>query len=59
MNYQVDAVASSANGYGFVIRDSRDTPLVHFEFEHRDKAQEAHRIISQTIANATKITPLR
>lgn len=57
MNYQVNAVAASTDGYGFSITDSRGKPLVHFEFEHMDKAKEAHRIIGQTIAIATKITP--
>jgi hypothetical protein len=57
MNYQVNAVASSTGGYGFSITDSRIIALVHFEFEREDKAIEAHRIIGQTIAIATKITP--
>jgi len=58
MNYQVNKVAPSTDGYGFSITDSRGTPLVHFEFAHEDKAKEAHRIIGQTIAIATKITPM-
>lgn len=57
MNYQTNAVATSTGGYGFSISDSRGTPLVHFEFEHEDKAREAHRVIGQAIAIATKITP--
>lgn len=57
MNYQVNDVARSTGGYGFSITDSRGKPLVHFEFEREDKAKEAHRIIGQTIAIATKITP--
>jgi hypothetical protein len=57
MNYQVNDVAPSTGGYGFSITDSRGRPLVHFEFEHEDKAKEAHRMIGQTIAIATKITP--
>lgn len=59
MNYQVTSVARSTGGYGFSITDTRSIPLVHFEFEHEDKAKEAHRTISQTIAIATKITPYR
>ena len=57
MNYQVNDVAPSTGGYGFSITDTRSKPLVHFEFEHEDKAKEAHRVIRQTIAIATKITP--
>jgi hypothetical protein len=57
MNYQVNDVASSTNGYGFSITDSRGRPLVTFEFEREDKAEEARRTIGQTIAIATKITP--
>jgi hypothetical protein len=57
MNYQVNAVAASTGGYGFSIIDSPSIPLVHFEFEHEDKAKEAQRIIGQIIAIATKITP--
>jgi hypothetical protein len=57
MNYQVNDVAPSTGGYGFSITDTRSKPLVHFEFEHEDKAKEAHRVIGQTIAIATKITP--
>jgi hypothetical protein len=37
--------------------DSAGKLLVYFEFEHEDKAKEAHRIIGQTIAIATKIIP--
>jgi hypothetical protein len=59
MNYQVNDVVSSTGGYGFSITDSRGKPLVHFEFEHADKAKEAQRVIRQTIAIATKITPYR
>jgi hypothetical protein len=55
MNYQVNDVASSTGGYGFSITDTRGKPLVHFEFEHEDKAKEAHRIIGQTISIATKM----
>jgi len=57
MNYQVNDVARSTGGFGFSITDTRGRPLVHFEFEHEDKAKEAHRVIGQTIAIATKITP--
>jgi hypothetical protein len=57
MNYQVNDVAQSTGGYGFSITDTRGKPLVHFEFENEDKAMEAHRIVGQTIAIATKITP--
>jgi hypothetical protein len=57
MNYQVNDVARSTGGYGFSITDTRGKPLVHFEFEHEDKAKEAHRSIGQTISIATKITP--
>ncbi len=57
MNYVVNAVAPSTDGYGFSIADSRGAPLVHFEFAHENKAREAHRVIGQTIAIATKITP--
>jgi hypothetical protein len=57
MNYQVTSVAASTGGYGFSITDSRGAPLVHFEYQHRDKAAEAQRIIGQGIAIATKITP--
>ena len=57
MNYQVNAVAPSTGGFGFSITDTRSKPLVHFEFEREDKAKEAHRVIGQTIAIATKITP--
>ena len=57
MNYQVNRVAESTNGYGFSITDSRSVPLVHFEFEHEDKAKEAHRVIGQAIAIAIQITP--
>ena len=57
MNYQVNDVASSTNGYGFSITDSRGRPLVTFEFEREDKAKEARRTIGQTIAIATKIMP--
>jgi hypothetical protein len=57
MNYKVNDVASSTGGYGFSITDTRNKLLVHFEFEHEDKAKEAHRVIGQTIAIATKITP--
>jgi hypothetical protein len=58
MNYIVNNVAMSTGGYGFSITDSRGTPVVHFEFAHEDKAKESHRIIGQTIAIATKITPM-
>jgi len=37
--------------------NTRGRPLVHFEFEHEDKAKEAHRVIGQAIAIAIKITP--
>jgi hypothetical protein len=57
MNYRVNAVAASTGGYGFSITDSRGIPLVHFGFEREEKAKEGHRIIGQTIAIATKITP--
>ena len=57
MNYQVNEIAESTVGYGFSITDSRGAPLVHFEYQHRDKAREAQRIIGQAIAIATKITP--
>jgi hypothetical protein len=59
MNYRVNAVEASTGGYGFNIVDSRGTPLVHFEFEHQDKAKEAHRVIGEAVAIATKITPMR
>jgi hypothetical protein len=59
MNYRVNDVASSAGGFGFSIIDTRNIPLVHFEFEHEDKAKEAHRVIGQAIVIATKITPHR
>ena len=57
MNYQVNEVAPSIGGYGFSIIDSRGRPLVHVEFQHEDKAKEAHRVIGQTVAIAIKITP--
>jgi hypothetical protein len=57
MNYQVTGVAMSNDGWGFSITDSGRKPLVHFEYEHQDKAKEAHRAISQTIGFAVKITP--
>jgi hypothetical protein len=57
MNYKVNDVAACTGGYGFSITDSRGIPVVHFEFEYPDKAKEAHRVIGQTIAIATKITP--
>jgi hypothetical protein len=59
MNYQVNDVARSTSGYGFSITDTRGRPLVHFEFENEDKAKEARRIIGQSVAIATMITPLR
>jgi hypothetical protein len=57
MNYQVNAVAASSGGYDFSIIDSRNIPLVHSEFEREDRAKEAQRIVGQTVAIATKITP--
>ena len=57
MNYTVNEVKRSTGGYGFSITDSRGKPLVHFESEHEDKAQEAHQVIGQAVAIATKITP--
>jgi hypothetical protein len=58
MNYKVNDVAPNQDGgYGFTILDSAGKLLVYFEFEHEDKAKEAHRIIGQTIAIATKIIP--
>ena len=59
MNYQVNDVARSTDGYGFSIADSRNIPLVHFEYEQEDKAIEARRVIGQAIAIAIKITPQR
>lgn len=59
MNYKVNNVAESTNGYGFSIADSRNAPLVHFEFEHEDKAKEAQRVIGQAIAIAIQITPFK
>jgi hypothetical protein len=56
MNYKVNAVARSTEGYGFGIIDTHGVPLVHFAFEQEDKAKEAHQIIGQTIAIAMKIT---
>jgi hypothetical protein len=57
VNYQVNAVARSTEGWGFRITDTRGRPLVHFAFEHEDKAKEAHRVVGQTIAIAVKIIP--
>jgi hypothetical protein len=57
MNYKVTDVARSTDGFGFSIADSRSKPLVHFEFEHEDKAKEARRVIGEAIAIAIKITP--
>ena len=57
MNYQVNDVARSTDGFGFSITDTRGRPLVLFEFEYEDKAKEAHRVIGQAIAIAIKITP--
>lgn len=58
MKYKLNDVAANQDGgHGFSITDSRGKPLVYFEFEHEDKAKEAHRVIGQTIAIATKITP--
>jgi hypothetical protein len=59
MNYTVNTVAKSTNGFGFSIIDSHSRPLVHFEYEREDKAKEAHRVIEQAIAIAVKITPQR
>ena len=59
MNYNVNDVGRSTDGFGFSIVDSSSRPLVHFEFEHEDKAKEAHRAIGQAIAIAIKITPQR
>ena len=59
MNYEVNDVAPSTGGYGFSIVDSTRGPLVHFEYQHRDKANEARRVIREAIAIATKITPNR
>jgi hypothetical protein len=50
MNYKVNAVARSTEGYGSSIIDTRGVPWVHFAFEQEDKAKEAYRIIGQTIA---------
>jgi hypothetical protein len=50
MNYKVNKVARSTDGFGFNITDSGGAPLVHFEFEHEDKADEAQRVIGQTIS---------
>ena len=39
MNYTVNNVARSTDGWGFSIVDSRSsTPLVRIEFEHQEKA---------------------
>ena len=58
MNYQLNDVAENQDGrFGFTILDSGGKLLVYFEFEYEDKAKEAHRIIGQTIAIATKIIP--
>ena len=57
MNYKLNDVAESTDGYGFTILDSRGKLLVYFEFENEDRAREAHRIIDQTVAIATKIVP--
>jgi hypothetical protein len=57
MNYQVNKVDRSMDGFGFSITDSSNRPLVHFEFEREDKAKEAHRVIGQAIAIAIKIRP--
>jgi len=58
MNYTVNNVARSTDGWGFSIVDSRSsTPLVRIEFEHQEKAREAHWVIGQAIAIAVKITP--
>ena len=57
INYQVNEVAPSIGAYGFSVTDSRGRPLVHFEFEHEDKAKQAHRVIGRTVAFATTITP--
>lgn len=60
MNYKVNTVEqSNTGGFGFSITDSRSAPLVHFEFEKREMAIEAQRVIGQAIAIATKITPAR
>ena len=58
INYTVNNVGRSTDGWGFSIVDSRSsTPLVRIEFEHQEKAREAHRVIGQAIAIAVKITP--
>lgn len=57
MNYQVTKVARSTGGFGFNISDSQNRPLVHFEYEHEDKAKEAQRAIQNIIAIAIKVTP--
>jgi hypothetical protein len=55
MNYRLNDVAQTGGGYGFTILDRRGELIVTFEFEREDKAKEAHRAISQTIAIATNI----
>jgi hypothetical protein len=57
MNYQVSAVETSTNGYGFHITDSGKRSLVHIEFASKDKADEARRVIGESIAIAVNITP--
>jgi hypothetical protein len=57
MNYEVNDVAQSTGGWGFSIIGSHSRPLVHFEYQHQDKAIEARRLIREAIAIAINITP--
>jgi hypothetical protein len=61
MNYNVNKVDRNTKGnYGFSIVETHSImskPLIYFEYEHEDKALEAHRVIGQAIAIAIKIKP--
>jgi hypothetical protein len=57
MNYQINAVAPTTDGFGFSILDSGGRLLVTISFQHEDKAKEAHRRIGEIISIATNITP--
>ena len=58
MNYNVNKVDRNTYGnYGFSIAKGNGRPLVYFEYEHEDKAIEAHRVIGLAIAIAIKIKP--
>jgi hypothetical protein len=57
MKYLVSVIGATTSGHCFSITDSNGTPLALFEFETEVAAKEAQRLIGQTIAIATKITP--